>query len=338
MATNKTINVQYKLRGDTLENLEAKNAVYGMHEPIIVNIPKDSEKGIPAATLLKMGDGVTSFNDLPYVTALAGDVPDWAKQENKPTYTAEEISGIDAYISGKIGDTDTQYKLEQDETDPRILKLYAKGLNDSEWRIVSTITTAASAVIDVVRKTTANDGYAATYQITVDGVAVGEDINIPKDFLVKSGVVNSVATPDDPYTGAVAGDTYIDFVVNVPDADGEEQHIYLPVKDLVDPYTAGDGIDISDTNVVSVKLGESKNGLSVGKNGLELTLATDTTAGAMSAADHAKLAGMAEGATKVEVSETNGNVVINGTEQTVYTLPDTVVQYTDDILLDGGNA
>ena len=28
MATTKTINVQYKLRGDTLANLEAKNAVY----------------------------------------------------------------------------------------------------------------------------------------------------------------------------------------------------------------------------------------------------------------------------------------------------------------------
>ena len=35
------------------------------------------------------------------------------------------------------------------------------------------------------------------------------------------------------------------------------------------------------------------------------------------------------GATKVEASETNGNIKINGTETTVYTLPDTVLHDTD---------
>ena len=46
-----------------------------------------------------------------------------------------------------------------------------------------------------------------------------------------------------------------------------------------------------------------------------------------------KLAGMAEGATKVEKSDTNGNVKINGTETVVYTLPEDVVHgsmATDD--------
>ena len=108
---NKTINVQYKLRGDTLANLEAANKVYGVNEPIVVLVPADTDSGTKAATLLKLGDGTTAFNDLPYITALAGDVPDWAKAATKPEYAANEIKNLDTYISGKVQDTDTQYKL-----------------------------------------------------------------------------------------------------------------------------------------------------------------------------------------------------------------------------------
>jgi hypothetical protein len=42
-----------------------------------------------------------------------------------------------------------------------------------------------------------------------------------------------------------------------------------------------------------------------------------------------KLGGIAEGATKVEASETNGNIKVNGEEQTVYTLPETVLHEND---------
>lgn len=382
MATTKTISVQYKLRGDTLANLEAKNAVYGVNEPIVVLVPADTDAGTKAATLLKLGDGATAFNDLPYITALAGDVPEWAKAATKPEYSANEIKNIDTYIAGKVQDTDTQYKLEQDATDPHILILSAKALSDADYTEVVRITTADTtytaadksvnvdadaktigvnvskdadnalelaadglkvtipdaAVIDVVKKATANDGYIATYQVTVDGTVVGADINIPKDYLVKSADIKVVATADDPYTGAAVGDKYIDFVVNTVEGTGNESHIYLSVQDLVDEYTAGDGIDISATNVIAIKLGANANGLKVGAAGLELDEATATTAGAMSATDKTKLDGVAEGATKVEASDTNGNVKIGGTEIEVYKLPDTVVHDTDTIILDGGNA
>lgn len=42
-----------------------------------------------------------------------------------------------------------------------------------------------------------------------------------------------------------------------------------------------------------------------------------------------KLAGIAEGATKVETSATNGNIKVNGEEKTVYTLPETVLHDSD---------
>lgn len=376
---NKTMNVQYKLRGDTLANLEAKNAVYGVNEPIVVLVPADADSGTKAATLLKLGDGTTAFNDLLYITALAGDVPEWAKAATKPEYNANEIKNIDSYIAGKVQDTDTQYKLEQDATDPHILILSAKALADADYTEVVRITTADTTYIaadgavtvdadaktigvnvsadadnglqkkadglyvknhtvDVVKKATANAGYIASYQVTVDGTVVGADINIPKDYLVKSADIKMVAAADDPYTGAAVGDKYIDFVVNTVGGDGNESHIYLSVQDLVDEYTAGDGIEISATNVIAIKLGTNANGLKVGAAGLELDEATTTAAGAMSATDKTKLDGVAEGATKVEASDTNGNVKIGGTETTVYTLPDTVVHDTDTIILDGGNA
>ena len=316
---------------------------------------------------------------MPYITALAGDVPEWAKAATKPVYEAKEIKNIDTYIAGKVQDTDTQYKLEQDATDPHILILSAKALADEDYTEVVRITTADTTytaadgsvtvdadaktigvnmsaeadnglekkddglyvkdhTFDVVKKDTANDGYIATYQVKVDGTAVGADINIPKDYLVKSADIKVVDTVDAPYTGAAVGDKYIDFVVNTVDGDGNENHIYLAIKDFVKEYTAGDGIEISATNIIAIKLGTNANGLKVGTAGLELDEATTTASGAMSATDKTKLNGVAEGATKVEASDTNGNVKIGGTETVVYTLPDTVVHDTDTIILDGGNA
>lgn len=373
------INVQYKLRGDTLANLEAKNAVYADREPVIVVIPADEANGVKAATLLKMGDGTTAFKDLPYVTALAGDVPEWAKADTKPEYNASEIKNLDTYIAGKVQDTDTQYKLAQDATDPHVLILSAKGLSDTDYTEVVRITTADTKytaadgavtvnadaktigvnvsaeadnglekksdglyvkdhAVSVIKKATANDGYIATYQVTVDGTVVGADINIPKDYLVKSADIKVVDTADAPYTGAKVGDKYIDFVVNTVEGSGNENHIYLSVQDLVDEYTAGDGIEISATNVIAIKLGTNANGLKVGANGLELDTASTTAAGAMSAADKTKVDGLSEGANKVEASATNGNVKIDGTETEVYKLPDTVLDSGDTFVFDGGNA
>lgn len=54
-------------------------------------------------------------------------------------------------------------------------------------------------------------------------------------------------------------------------------------------------------------------------------VAAETGKRLMTNAEGAKLGGIAEGATKVEASTTNGNVKINGTEVTVYTEPADVV-------------
>jgi hypothetical protein len=43
-------------------------------------------------------------------------------------------------------------------------------------------------------------------------------------------------------------------------------------------------------------------------------------------------------ATNVKKSNTNGNIQVDGTDVTVYTLPDTVLDSGDTFVFDGGNA
>lgn len=151
----------------------------------------------------------------------------------------------------------------------------------------------------VVKQGTAESGYLSTYYLAKDGAQVGEKINIPKDFLVNSADILEVEEENQPYDGAQVGDLYIDFVINSKGADDTATHIYLPVNELVDAYTGGNGIEVSPQNVISAKIDSANaNGLGVTEAGFKLDLATASTAGAMSATDKAKLDGIEDGANK----------------------------------------
>lgn len=160
--------------------------------------------------------------------------------------------------------------------------------------------------ITIQKLEAATEGYLASYQLYRGETAVGEVINIPKDYLVKSASVKT-AGADDP-SGFAEGTKYIDFIVNTYDTasgTGAESHIYLNVEDLVDVYTGGNGIDISDTNVISVKVVAS-NGLSVDSEGIKMGVASTTANGAMTSAMVTKLDGIDEQATK-------NTITLNGT-------------------------
>lgn len=155
---------------------------------------------------------------------------------------------------------------------------------------------------------TAQDGYLASYQLQKDNVGVGAVINIPKDYLVKSAEIKTSTGTADP-SGLPVGTKYIDFTINTYDSEtgtGTTSHIYLNVNDLVDVYTAGNGIDISSTNVISAKV-VAANGLSVGTNGIAMGLASATANGAMSSDQYTKLEG-------IEAGATNNEITLNGTQ------------------------
>ena len=104
-----------------------------------------------------------------------------------------------------------------------------------------------SKTVTVEKQTTAEDGYIATYVVKQNNTQVGSKINIPKDYLVKSATVNTCSTTGTP-TGFTKGDKYIDFVINTKDSSGTNEHIYLNVNDLVDAYTAGAGLELTNSN------------------------------------------------------------------------------------------
>lgn len=110
-------------------------------------------------------------------------------------------------------------------------------------------------------------GYLKTYVIKQGKGEVGK-INIPKDFLVKSGTVETVKTDNTPYAGAKVNEKYLDFVINTKDGESgtaADEHIYIPVKDLTDIYTGttwssdkyGTSASVNGSNQISVELNVS---------------------------------------------------------------------------------
>lgn len=202
-----------------------------------------------------------------------------------------------------------------------------KHLNASMTRVKSELDALDAAVVKSValdQKATPNTGYAASYTLSVNGTALATEINIPKDFLVKSATLETVTAADTPYSGAVVGDKYIDFVINAKDAPETAEHIYLPVNDLVDVYTAGNGLTLSNGQFSVVVDSTSANGLTSGANGIALAGVTASTSGAggtngaMLATDKEKLDGISTGANKVTVTtEKAGTIEIDGTSKTI---------------------
>ena len=153
--------------------------------------------------------------------------------------------------------------------------------------------------------------YAAVYHLNNGTENVGVPINIPKDLFVESGEI-----VDNP-TGQPEG-KYIKLTLQ-----NQTEPIYINVADLVDAYTAGNGITISNTNVVSANV-SAGNGLSVDASGIKMAVASADSAGAMSSADFTKLSGIEAGAQKNTVTSVNGSI-----GAVTITVPTKVTDLTD---------
>lgn len=131
---NKTFNTRICMKNDTYAQWVEKDPVLLKGEIGVVVIPADTGavQGEPV-TLFKVGDGTKKFSQLDFIGAKAADVYSWAKAANKPTYSANEITGLSDYISGEIQDTDTQYELRADTDNGRKFYLYSKAKGDETF-------------------------------------------------------------------------------------------------------------------------------------------------------------------------------------------------------------
>lgn len=188
------------------------------------------------------GDFSTDTTSYPTVKA----VKDWTNDEldgvaqNIPTKTSDLSNDSGFITSSSLPTKTSDLTNDGDGTNPFLTQHQS----------------LASKTVTVEKQATAESGYFATYVVKQNGSQVGSKINIPKDYLVKSGSVKTCTTANQPVSGYKVGDKYIDFVVNTKDSSGTDEHIYILVSDLVEDttYTAdGTTLQLSNANVFSIK-------------------------------------------------------------------------------------
>lgn len=116
--------------------------------------------------------------------------------------------------------------------------------------------------------------YAAVYHLTKNGEPVGEPINIAKDqFLKSADFYKDAASVPDGKRDYGDGFEFPGIRFEFETSAGKSVS-WVSVKDLVDVYTAGEGIVI-DNNEISVKVAEGEgNFLEVDEDGLKVTKIT----------------------------------------------------------------
>lgn len=134
---------------------------------------------------------------------------------------------------------------------------------------------AYDAKVTFATAATPSTGYLKTYTISQGGQELGK-IDIPKDLVVSGGSIVTGTWSGGTFTPSPTG---TDKALEL-DLANVSTPIYINVADLVDAYTEGNGIDISNTNVISAVVDSSNaNGLGVGANGLSMALSNAGNAG-----------------------------------------------------------
>ena len=145
----------------------------------------------------------------------------------KVTQVDGKVTAIEGAIAAETYDTFGAAKAVQGNTTETVASVDTK---------VKNLTT--SSAITVEKLATAETGFLSSYVIKQGGTKVGNTINIPKDYLVKSAALKTAA--DNILSGSdvvvAKGNKYIDFVVNTKEGTDTESHIYLDVTTLVDVY------------------------------------------------------------------------------------------------------
>lgn len=170
------------------------------------------------------------------------------------TDKAVDIEIPAATVTGVTSTTVNGLKLEL--TDNKVT-LVDDGLASTLTGKNITLTTAA----------TPTEGYLKTYVLTQGTTEIGK-IDLPKELVVTGGEVITATTE----TGLTEGEKYLKLTIA-----NQDTPVYIAVKDLVDAYTAGNGIAISETNEVSVRINNGESGvkLSADTNGLQALITID---------------------------------------------------------------
>ena len=200
MATT-TLNTRIALKYDTLTNWNAAEFILKKGEVAICSLANSetAEQSTPPAVLLKVGDGVHKFRELPWASGLAADVYGWAKAATKPTYTANEVgadsagsaasalASAKAYTDQQIGALPAQaeYTLETGDTDGSLV-LKKDGVAVGDAAVVKGWATLLAKAQKGVDDAAAAAAAAQAAQSTADGRYLKPDGGIPKTDLAQA--------------------------------------------------------------------------------------------------------------------------------------------------------
>ena len=178
------------------------------------------------------------------------------KSAGQAIISVKEDKGVISATAGDIAAAhvtiaDTKNHFTADTVEAALEELYSQSGAGSKVTLESTDET---------------EGVLKVYTIKQGNNLVGT-INIPKDLVVESGSVVKGTWDDNTFTEGAGSGTALKLVIA-----NQTNPIYINTLDLVKDHTAGNGIAISDTNVVSVVVDPaSESGLTVGAAGIKLT-------------------------------------------------------------------
>ena len=174
-----------------------------------------------------------------------------------------EYGSINAY---NVSVKDYRNKFDSDNVEDVLEELFnfANSGLGSLGAQIGHLSTSSTVTLESTEGT--EDGVLKVYTIRQGDKEVGK-INIPKDLVVTSGSVVKGNWNDGVFTENVSGSgTALKLVIaNQPNP------VYINTLDLVKDHTAGNGIAISDTNVISVVRDSNSEGfLTVSESGVKL--------------------------------------------------------------------
>ena len=206
MATN-TLNTRIQLKYDSYANWMTNNPVLKMGEIAIATIPSNETNSYNPVVkdnlpnvIIKVGDGSSQYSALKFVSGLAADVYAWAKAPERPTYTADDITGLETFINNVIGkteeiqDTDTQYTIVAG-TGKYVFDLMSRDKGETAYDTkVATIdlTDIDTRLTDLETKV-GNQTVAEAIAANNEGLA-NEDAAIDKQFVTAAVQSNGIVT------------------------------------------------------------------------------------------------------------------------------------------------
>lgn len=219
---------------------------------------KRSELGQPNGVLQLDENGSIPKNSPLNVLYTANDIGEYANCEQP------------IYYSGSIHDNNKEYDLDIGDTKQKV-----ENINDFLLNYINDAGASINSVTRIHITPTSSESYSTSYKITQGDTAFHNlteigTINIPKDMVISSGSLKTATQSDvtnNLYDNIKIGDKYIDLVI----ANSNNDHIYIPVTDLVDTYLAGDGLSISNYKFSIKKDVTSENYLNVSSNGLKIS-------------------------------------------------------------------